>query len=164
MCLFHKWNGCKCEKCGKTRHKWKSYNDVSSWGTHDDVICKRCGIIEFDIYGIKTSETKTETNDVPQFYIKNDSELTTADLVLKYVESKTHEASEYWETNDDYNYSSNVMESFYTEYIGIENPVAYLSDSELNKLYNYIKNGHIGEYENFSLSSVIDREIERRTL
>ena len=113
---------------------------------------------------MKTDEKKIETNDVPQFYIKNESDLITVDLVLKYVESKTHEASEYWETNDDYNYSSNVMESFYTEYTGIENPVAYLSDSELNKLHEYIKNNRIGEYENFSLSSVIDKELEKRKL
>jgi len=52
-CLFgHKWNGCKCEKCGKTRdkqHDWegcickkcgKPRNEQHDW---DDCICKKCG-------------------------------------------------------------------------------------------------------------------------
>jgi len=45
-CLIHKWDGCVCKVCGKTRHKWIPYNDVLSWGSHDDRQCKRCGTIE----------------------------------------------------------------------------------------------------------------------
>ena len=45
---FHKWDKCVCTECGKTRHRWKRYDDVSSWGTHDDRKCKRCGKFDMD--------------------------------------------------------------------------------------------------------------------
>lgn len=33
-CLFHKWDGCKCAKCGKVRDKSHNWNECE---------CKRCG-------------------------------------------------------------------------------------------------------------------------
>ena len=34
-CLFgHKWNGCKCERCGEVKHLWKNENGC---------ICAKCG-------------------------------------------------------------------------------------------------------------------------
>jgi len=39
-CLFgHKWNGCKCEKCGKTRDEQHDLNGCK---------CKRCGAEKHD--------------------------------------------------------------------------------------------------------------------
>ena len=39
-CIIHKWNGCKCEKCGKTRDK---EHDFRAAETGCAVICSRCG-------------------------------------------------------------------------------------------------------------------------
>ena len=53
-CLFHKWNGCKCSKCGKVRdegHNWDFCH-----GT-----CVICG---------KVCTTKHSWQDVPGKYVK----------------------------------------------------------------------------------------------
>ena len=39
-CIIHKWNGCKCEKCGKTRDK---EHDFRAAEIGCAVICSRCG-------------------------------------------------------------------------------------------------------------------------
>ena len=44
----HKWNGCICEKCGKTRHKWKLYYD-NTWESHEYYKCKCCGKIKIEL-------------------------------------------------------------------------------------------------------------------
>lgn len=40
---IHKWDGCVCTMCGKTRHKWKLQDDPLSWIDHGDMRCARCG-------------------------------------------------------------------------------------------------------------------------
>jgi len=49
-CLFHKWDGCICTKCGKIRdkkHKWREFQ------------CERCGSI------LSIAETDLYTDDCP---------------------------------------------------------------------------------------------------
>ena len=56
-CLFgHKWNGCKCEKCGKIRdtdHQWDGCKCLNCGKTRDeghdwkDGKCTKCGKIDF---------------------------------------------------------------------------------------------------------------------
>jgi hypothetical protein len=47
-CFFHKWNGCKCEKCGKTR-------SVRKMSDHDFYYCKclKCGFIRDEGHSYK---------------------------------------------------------------------------------------------------------------
>ena len=63
--IFHLWDGCVCTKCGTTRHRWKEYDDVCSWGNHDDRICKRCGKIEWDYTAKPILSTNTDDSDCP---------------------------------------------------------------------------------------------------
>jgi len=67
-CIFHKWDGCVCTACGKTRHKWRPYDDVLTWGSHNDRICKRCGELQLD-YVPKEPESITHgpCDDCPYF-------------------------------------------------------------------------------------------------
>jgi len=39
-CLFHKWDGCKCTKCGKTRDEGHVFENVSG---KCQQVCKNCG-------------------------------------------------------------------------------------------------------------------------
>ena len=62
-CLFgHKWNGCKCEHCGKTRdeqHDWDLCKGV----------CKRCGKTQpedHDWWGVCKCNRCGKTRDVPE--------------------------------------------------------------------------------------------------
>lgn len=40
ICLFHKWNGCKCSKCGKVRDKEHNFETVSG---KCNKVCSICG-------------------------------------------------------------------------------------------------------------------------
>jgi hypothetical protein len=55
VCLFHKWDGCKCLKCGKRKHNWESGVCVvcgeeckHNWCDWGEELCKcnNCGKIE----------------------------------------------------------------------------------------------------------------------
>jgi len=59
-CLFHKWNGCKCEKCDKVRdseHAWNGGCKCEKCGKTRDVghtwngcKCEKCGIINDELH------------------------------------------------------------------------------------------------------------------
>ncbi len=40
-CLFHKWDGCKCSKCGKTRDEGHAYEKIAGQCKEK---CSRCGM------------------------------------------------------------------------------------------------------------------------
>ncbi len=68
-CFFHKWDGCTCTVCGKTRHKWRPYDDGGN-GFHYDRQCKRCGELELDYLPIASdSDSHGPCDDCP--YIDN---------------------------------------------------------------------------------------------
>jgi len=72
-CLFHKWNGCKCEKCGKTRdknHRWDLCKGIcivcgskcAEQHEWDGCKCQKCGNIDGKRVG---AENKiSEINDL----------------------------------------------------------------------------------------------------
>lgn len=77
-CLFgHKWNGCKCEKCGEERdkeHKWR-------YGT-----CEICGIVQM---GLEPSQhidewLKNEEYNVPDFITRLLLKVTDVKVLVRY--------------------------------------------------------------------------------
>ncbi len=69
-CLFgrHNWNGCRCERCGKTRdeqHDWETIESVTSsepgwYGDTPINIIRTSSFSRCRICGKKTEETSSE--------------------------------------------------------------------------------------------------------
>lgn len=65
MCIINIGGGWCIVDCF---HEWEAYDDVLSWGSHHDRICKRCGKIEFDYVEKEEISDEKPERDNPSGY------------------------------------------------------------------------------------------------
>jgi len=70
-CLFgHKWNGCKCSRCGKTRDEQHNWNVCKCTicgkeaHTYSNYKCSRCGKVDLSAIGAINIETVNQMEDL----------------------------------------------------------------------------------------------------